>query len=96
MQPQTSSLASVTAIVEDFMFVEINKYALAGKTFEYKICTPDEKIIRKGQFSGLNVQLRLSFIEEGRYNFQLYLNGEQLQESRFEKRSSYYYNLKQQ
>ncbi|HRI21095.1 MAG TPA: hypothetical protein PLA68_09070 [Panacibacter sp.] len=94
MQPQTGSLANVTAIVDDFMFVEINKYALAGNTFEYKICTTDEKIIRKGQFSGLNVQLRLSFIEEGKYNFQLYLNGEQLQESRFEKRSSYYYNLK--
>lgn len=93
MQIQQNSLAIVTTVVTHFLFIEIKNQPLAGNTFEYKICTPDEKIIRKGQFTEPNVQLRLSLIKEGKYNFLLYLNGQKLQESSFEKRTGYHLAL---
>ncbi len=93
MQIQDNSLANITTVVNDHFFIEIKNQPLAGSTFEYKICTHDEKIIRKGQFSGPYVQLRLSLIEEGQYIFLLYLNGQKLQESSFEKRSNCYLAL---
>ena len=92
MLPQHFAAAAVTNIVYDFLKVEIVQSALIGNTFEYKICCPDEKIIRKGSFTGSNVQLRLSLMQEGKYIFQLYLNGERIQDSGFEKTSVFGYN----
>lgn len=83
------SFASITDIVQDFMFVEIRNIAILDKTFEYKIVSQDDKLIRKGRFEGPNVQLRLSLMPEGTYFFRLYLNGEELQHISFEKRQGF-------
>ncbi len=96
MQAHNDSFARITDVVQDFMFVEINSFVMQNKTFEYKIFSQDEKLIRKGRFEGPMVQLRLSLMQEGKYIFLLYLNGEQLQNSGFEKQrgfNSHFYNL---
>jgi len=89
MYATNDSFARITDIVHDFLFVEINSTALQNKTFEYKIISQEEKLIRKGHFEGPMVQLRLSLMQEGKYTFQLYLNGEQLLNSGFEKRAGF-------
>ena len=97
MQAHNDSFARITDVVQDFMFVEINSFVMQNKTFEYKIFSQDEKLIRKGRFEGPMVQLRLSLMQEGKYIFLLYLNGEQLQNSGLEKQrgfTSHFYTMR--
>lgn len=93
MFAQNITAAAVSNIVYDLMNVEIIHSSLFNNIFEYRICCDDEKIIRKGRFTGPNVQLRLSFIKEGKYSFLLFLNGEQIQQSGFEKIADLSYNF---
>lgn len=79
--------ASLSNVVFDLMNVEIVHSTLRNNTFEYKICCSEDKTIRQGQFKGPNVQLRLSFFNQGNYSFHLFTNGEQIQRSIFEKRT---------
>ena len=92
MLPQHFLTANVSNIVYDLLKVEIVQSTLFNTTFEYKICCPNEKIIRKGSFRGPNVQLRLSLMQEGKYSFHLFLNGEQIQYSGFEKMPAFAYS----
>ena len=97
MLAQNTTAAAVSNIVYDLMNVEIVHASLfnnINNIFEYKIFCCEEKIIRKGKFTGHNVQLRLSFIKEGKYSFRLFLNGEQIQQSGFEKIADLAYNFR--
>ena len=63
---------SVTDIVYDYMFVEVINPALHQKTLQYAITKKgNHNCIRKGNFKGQVVQLRLTHIPDGIYEFSI-------------------------
>jgi hypothetical protein len=53
-----------------------NDNSFHNMTFNYTIFDSENKLIRKGQFKGLLIQLRLSHLTEGRYTLQLFIAGQ--------------------
>lgn len=84
MLPQNPTV-TITQQVFDFMMIEV-KNADISITFSYVIVNHQQQTIRKGNFKGAMVQLRLSHIPEGRYQFSLYQNDELLTTIPFEKK----------
>ncbi|MDB5190895.1 MAG: hypothetical protein JWQ96_458 [Segetibacter sp.] len=76
---------TVTEQVYDLFLVDILNQTLLYESFEYAICSEDNKTIRKGQFRAPSVQLRTSDLCEGNYQFQLYLKGKEWQCAAFQK-----------
>jgi hypothetical protein len=68
------------------MLIEINNTLLRTKSFEYRICTKDQRLVRQGCFHGPMVQLRLSFMDTGIYQLLLSNDGQQWQQYAFEKK----------
>ncbi len=71
MPPTVSSDVRITDIVYDFLIVEVLNPCLQHHSFFYTIINANNQVVRKGSFSGIWVQLRLTHINEG--NYQLYL-----------------------
>jgi hypothetical protein len=67
---------SITEIVYDLMMVNVNRASLLKDCITYVIRNQANKLVRKGNFSGYNVQLRMTHLEDGQYEFEdkLYLN----------------------
>ncbi len=82
-----SASVSVTDIVYDHMFIQVNNNLLF-KDFEYKICTEDKKLLRQGVFRGPAVQLRLSYMDIGIYQLLLSNDGKEWQYYSFEKKAA--------
>jgi hypothetical protein len=83
----SATTVCVTNEVYDIMNVQIEDSNFCDTTFEYYICNASQKIIRKGYFKGLQVQLRLSFFEEGMYLMNLMLQGNVWHSLSFQKKT---------
>ena len=79
---------SVTDVVYDHLLIEINHNLLKTKSFEYRICTKDKRLVRQGSFRGPMVQLRLSLMDDGKYQLLLSQNGEEWEQFGFEKKAT--------
>ena len=78
---------SVTPQSFDLIYVDILNQKLQYESFEYIIYTQDKKMIRRGQFRAPSVQIRTSCLQEGTYQFQLLLHGEEWKNTHFQKQS---------
>lgn len=56
-------------IVIEFLYVEIKNPSVADAVFEYIITDTENQVLRKGHFTGLYTQLRLSHLKNGKYFF---------------------------
>lgn len=81
------SRVTITQKVLDFMMVDVMHTDIAT-TFSYTIINGSNQAIRKGSFKGQMVQLRLSHIPEGKYQFMLYQNETLVADLAFEKQSA--------
>ena len=86
MSPQTNQV-TVTTQTYDLIYVDINNDSFLYQSFEYVIYSPNNTMLRRGQFRSPCVQIRTSNLEEGTYHFQLLLNGQEWRTTHFEKRS---------
>lgn len=64
---------SITEIVYDLMMVNVNRASLLKNCITYVIRNQANKLIRKGNFSGYNVQLRMTHLEDGQYEFDMFI-----------------------
>lgn len=78
---------SITQKVLDFMIVDV-VFTDATTAFHYTIVDSNNQVIRKGNFKGQMIQLRLSHIPEGKYQFMLYQNEALVADLAFEKQSA--------
>ncbi len=85
--PNATPTVTITQKVLDFMMIEV-QHADMACTCSYTINTTDNNTIRKGNFKGQMVQLRLSNIQEGHYQFHFYYNDALLATIPFEKQSA--------
>jgi hypothetical protein len=88
MKSETTPSVSITETVYDFLMVHINCYSLQNSSIGYIIYNQFKQQMRKGNFTGHTVQLRMSHLEDGQYNFNLLVEEQQLELSiPFQKRS---------
>jgi hypothetical protein len=79
---------SITDVVYDYMLVQVTNPALHAMRLQYVICKKgNQNIIRKGSFTGQVVQLRVSHMPEGVYDFCIAAEGQEPFIVPFEKRS---------
>ncbi|MDI9364250.1 MAG: hypothetical protein QM541_04810 [Flavobacterium sp.] len=78
---------SITEIVYDLMMINVNRASLLKNCITYVIRNQANKLIRKGNFSGYNVQLRMTHLEDGRYEFDLFIEDQLCLNIPFEKRT---------
>ena len=82
-----TSVAEITPIVHEFLLVEIKDRAFENTFFEYRILDKNQHVLRKGNFTGLAIQLRLAHLEDGMYSFEMSTLGSDPVAYSFEKRS---------
>lgn len=87
MTPLNKTDISITEIVYDLMIVNVNKASLIKNCITYVVRNQANKLIRKGNFSGYNVQLRMAHLEDGRYEFDMFIEDELRLNISFEKRT---------
>jgi len=78
---------TITQKVLDFMIVDIANTDVTT-AFNYAIIDSNNQATRKGNFKGQMVQLRLSHIPDGNYQFMLYQNETLIADISFEKQSA--------
>jgi len=78
---------SVTTKSTDLIFVQILNEKLQYESFEYVIYGQDKSLLRRGTFRAPSVQIRTTYMNEGIYQFQLLLNGQEWKTTLFEKHS---------
>ncbi len=83
----TSNHVSVTTKSSDLINVDILNN-LQYESFEYVIYNDNKTMLRKGQFRAPSVQIRTNNLQEGIYQFQLLLNGQEWKTTLFEKYNS--------
>ena len=87
MTALTKSNISITEIVYDMMMVNVNCASLIKNRISYIIRNKANKLIRKGNFTGYNVQLRMTNLEDGKYDVDLFVEDKLYLNISFEKRS---------
>jgi hypothetical protein len=87
MTALTTTDISVTEIVYDMMMLNVNCASLIKKRISYIIRNQAKQLIRKGYFTGYNVQLRMTHLEDGKYEVDLFVEDELHLNIPFEKRS---------
>lgn len=80
-------VAEFPSIVREMIVVKIEDEDLSGASFEYSIINHEKKICRKGHFTGLLIQLRVSHLQDGNYYFHLTTDSRKPSEYSFEKKS---------
>jgi uncharacterized protein YutD len=83
----TTPAVTITQKVFDFMMIEVQHNDI-DSTYSYIINAANSQLVRKGNFKGQMVQLRLSNIPEGRYQFCFYYNNALISTLSFEKQSA--------
>lgn len=78
---------SITEIVYDLMMVNVNRASLLKNCITYVIRNQANKLVRKGNFSGYNVQLRMTHLEDGQYEFDMFIEDQLCLNIPFEKRT---------
>jgi hypothetical protein len=86
MLPATPTVI-ITQKVFDFMMIEVQHNDFSS-TYSYAINNPNNQLVRKGNFKGQMVQLRLSNVPEGSYQFCFYYNDALVTTIPFEKQSA--------
>jgi hypothetical protein len=71
MPPTSRNDVRINDVIYDFITIEIVDPCLHHLTKFYSIQDANERIIRKGSFTGDKVQLRVSHMTEGKYSFQI-------------------------
>ncbi len=74
---------TITEKVYDLFFVDILNKTFLYQSFDYEIRGEDKKTVRRGTFRAPSVQLRTNNLAEGKYQFQLYLEGKEWQSTSF-------------
>lgn len=87
MTTPTKTDISITEIVYEMMMVNVNCASLLKNRISYVIRNHANKLIRKGNFMGYNVQLRMSHLEDGKYEFDTFIEDKLYLNIPFEKRS---------
>lgn len=75
-----------TPVVYEFLIIQL-KGPLIGNLVQYKISDSTGNLIRKGSFSGMVIQLRMSFLKDGPYTIALNIENYVTASYSFEKRS---------
>lgn len=78
---------SITEVVYDLMMVNVNRASLLKNCITYVIRNQANKLIRKGNFSGYNVQLRMTHLEDGKYECDMFIEDQLYLNIPFEKRT---------
>jgi hypothetical protein len=81
-------LATITSKVHDFLLIQLNDESRKDVSVHYEIINEDCKIIRKGNFKGTEVQLRVTHLQEGNYNVHLCVDDSEPVDYSFTKLSS--------
>ncbi|MBC7651882.1 MAG: hypothetical protein H7101_09040 [Deinococcales bacterium] len=87
MTALTKTNISITEIVNDIMIVNVNCASLIKNRISYIIRNNANKLIRKGNFTGYNVQLCMTHLEDGNYEVDMFVEDELYLNIPFEKRS---------
>lgn len=61
----------VTPVVFDFLFIEVKTKIADDTLIQYSITDSENRLIRKGSFKGMFIQMRLPFLKEGHYRIEL-------------------------
>ncbi|MFL9485331.1 hypothetical protein ACI6Q2_21290 [Chitinophagaceae bacterium LWZ2-11] len=85
-----STEVSITEVVYDFMMVHVNCSSLQKAGVSYSICNQSNELIRKGNFTGFMVQLRMSHLQDGQYQFNMFVEDKLHLNIPFEKKSLAY------
>lgn len=75
---------SVSDSVNDFICVDILPFGLQHESFEFVITGEDKITQRKGHFRAPSVQFRTKNLKAGNYQLQLFLHGEEWENTNFE------------
>jgi len=67
MPPAANNDVSINEVIYDFLTIEIVNTHLHHKNLSYAIIDTEQRIIRKGNFNGLTVHLRVAHMMEGKY-----------------------------
>ncbi len=81
----TSNQVTVTTKSTDLINVDILNFKLQYESFEYVIYNDNKTMLRKGQFRAPSVQIPTNHLQEGTYQFQLLINGQEWKTTLFEK-----------
>lgn len=84
----SAMLATITSKVHDFLLIQLNDGNKKNASVHYEIINEDCKIIRKGNFKGTEVQLRVTHLQEGNYNVHLCVDDNEPVDYSFTKLSS--------
>ena len=87
MNPIPLTDISITEIVYDMMNVQVNCTSLISRGLSYVIRSQSNQLIRKGNFTGYNVQLRMAHLEDGKYEFDMFVEDKLHLNIPFEKRT---------
>lgn len=87
MTAATKTDISITEIVYDMMVMNVNCASLIKNRIGYIIRNHANQLIRKGNFTGYNVQLRMSHLEDGKYDVDMFVEDKLYLNIPFEKRS---------
>lgn len=82
-----SFVADFPSLVREMIVVKIEDEELSNASFQYSIVNHEKKVCRKGNFTGLLIQLRVSHLQDGKYFFYLTTDSRKPTEYTFEKKS---------
>jgi hypothetical protein len=80
----STSQVSVTDLLNDFLCVDILPFKLQHESFEFVIQGEDKITHRRGHFRAPSVQLRTKNLKAGCYQLQLFLHGQEWENTNFE------------
>lgn len=84
-----SFIAEFPSLVREMIVVKIDDEELTNASFQYSILNHEKKVCRKGHFTGLLIQLRVSHLQDGKYHFYLTTDSRTPTEYTFEKKSKH-------
>lgn len=68
------TLVQINPVVVDFLFIQIKSAFYENTVVHYKIIDSNQHVVRKGNFDGLHVQLRLDHLTDGFYSLELLID----------------------
>ncbi|HVT85129.1 MAG TPA: hypothetical protein VHD35_07985 [Chitinophagaceae bacterium] len=77
----------INSVVVDFLFIQIKTAFDESTKVNYRIIDSNQQVVRKGNFTGLYVQLRLDHIKDGFYSLELLIDNFDPLLYKFEKRT---------
>jgi len=66
---------SISDMVSDFLFIQVKDEKLSLNLLEYHIINEEHQVVRKGQFRGEIVQLRITHLPQGSFELKIFEQG---------------------